>query len=81
MSDGMRCVNPKCQGAPLEEISYEGTWTMKRYFCTRCGRPATVTTTKGKIAQLYPFCLVGMAAIKFLVGDIAGAADDVSNLS
>lgn len=47
-----KCVNYKCEREDLQEVEAESTWTMKKFFCPKCGKAYGVPTNVGKVAQV-----------------------------
>lgn len=70
-----RCTAPACRGAVLVRFDPESSWTATRYACPKCGRPYTVMTTLGKVAQVAPIATVGALLLRSILAALGGDDD------
>ena len=66
------CVVAKCEREPLKEIEAESTWTMKKFFCPKCGRGYGVVTKTGKATQVATLVTASVILANFTLGVVGG---------
>ncbi|MFN8344211.1 MAG: hypothetical protein U0X91_04370 [Spirosomataceae bacterium] len=70
-------MNPKCEHENLVEIETESTWTLKKYFCPKCGRPYGVVTKIGKTAQIAGIVTASVILTNFAMSIFHGDAESI----
>lgn len=66
------CVVAKCEKEPLKEIEAESTWTMKKFFCPKCGRGYGVMTKAGKATQVATLVTASVMVANLAWGVLGG---------